>query len=201
MQPEAADSDEAWAQRALSDRDAYAELVRRYADRIFNLAYRMTGNRSEAEDLAQETFIRAYRGLPGFRADGDFGAWLYRIAVNVCLTHRRGSRKAASEPLDETTAPVIDTTMSPEEMAEQHEMQAAVHHAILGLPPRYRAVIVLYHVEDRSYDEMAAILDLPVNTVRTHLHRGRAMLRERLMASGRLSASGAGVQQDTEGQT
>ena len=191
MRPDAADSDEAWAQRALSDRDAYAELVRRYADRIFNLAYRMTGDRAEAEDLAQESFIRAYRGLPGFLPDRDFGAWLYRIAVNVCLTHRRRTSDVANEPLDEATTPIVDTSLSVEELAEQHEAQAAVHRAILSLPPRYRAVIVLYHLEGCSYDEIAAILDLPVNTVRTHLHRGRAMLRERLVASGPPATSDA----------
>jgi RNA polymerase sigma-70 factor, ECF subfamily len=191
--PDGMDSDEAWAQRALSDRNAYAELVRRYADRIFNLAYRMTGNRDEADDLAQETFIRAYRGLPGFRPDGQFGAWLYRIAVNVCLTHRRRSRDTAGESLDEMAAPVIDMSLSIEELAEQHEVQAAVHQAILSLPERYRAVVVLYHLEGRSYSEIAAILDLPVNTVRTHLHRGRVMLRDRLAANGQLPA-GDGAQ-------
>jgi RNA polymerase sigma-70 factor, ECF subfamily len=174
-------SDEALARQALTDRDAFAELVRRYADRIFNLAYRMTGNRSDAEDMAQETFLRAYRGLAGFKQGYAFGAWIYRIAVNVCLSQRR-RQDAASEPIEGQEG-LLDPAAMIDDIAEQHEVQSAVQQAILRLPPMYRVVIVLYHFEDRSYDEIAALLDVPVNTVRTHLHRGRAMLREALAES------------------
>lgn len=175
------DSDEALAQRALTDRDAFSELVSRYADRIFNLAYRMTGNRSEAEDMAQDAFLRAYRGLPSFRPGSPFAAWLYRIAVNVCLSQRRQER-AATEPIDENEA-LIDPAAAVDDVAEQREVQETVQQAILSLPAMYRAVVILYHLEDRSYEDIATLLDLPVNTVRTHLYRGRAMLRERLAAS------------------
>jgi RNA polymerase sigma-70 factor, ECF subfamily len=180
MRPEMVDSDEAWAQRARTDREAFAELVRRYADKIYNLTYRMTGDRSEAEDLAQEDFARVYRGLPGFKPEYPFGAWLYRIAVNVCLTerHRRGS--TPSEPLSEDNEISDDEALSLEELAERHEVQGVVQQAILSLPPMYRAVVILYHLEGRSYEEIARLLDLPINTVRTHLHRGRALLKDKL---------------------
>jgi RNA polymerase sigma-70 factor, ECF subfamily len=181
MQPDLADSDESLAQRAVADREAFAELVRRYADRIFNLAYRMTGDRSEAEDMAQDTFLRAYRGLPGFKPGHAFGAWLYRIAINVCLTHRR-QQGTIIERLPEDGETILDMSASVDDLAERRETQVAVQQAILSLPPMYRAVIVLYHLEGRPYDEIADLLDLPINTVRTHLHRGRAMLRERLAA-------------------
>lgn len=175
-----ANSDEAWAQQAKTDGQAFAELVHRYADRIFNLAYRMTGDRMEAEDLAQETFLRAYHGLPRYNAERPFGAWLYRIAVNVCLTQRR-RQQVHVEPLppDQADA-LLDHVADTATIAEQRETQAAVQQAILSLPPMYRVVIILYHIEGRSYNEIAALLDLPLNTVRTHLHRGRALLRERI---------------------
>ncbi len=176
----AVDSDEALAQRALTDRDAFSELVSRYADRIFNLAYRMTGNRTEAEDMAQDAFLRAYRGLASFKPGNPFGAWLYRIAVNVCLSQRRQNNPAV-EPIDENEA--ADTTAAVDDVVERRQVQATVQQAILSLPPMYRAVVILYHLEDRSYEDIATMLDLPINTVRTHLHRGRAMLRERLAAS------------------
>lgn len=183
MQPEAGESDEILAQRAQEDQAAFAELVRRYSDRIFNLAYRMTGDRSAAEDLAQDAFVRAYRGLAGFQPERAFGAWLYRIAVNVCLTARR-QRDAASAPLG-LDFDVLDPSLPVGDLVERREVQALVQAAIAGLPAMYRAVIVLYHIEERSYGDIADILDLPLNTVRTHLHRGRAMLRERLADIGK----------------
>jgi RNA polymerase sigma-70 factor (ECF subfamily) len=191
MQPVLADSDEAWAQRALADHEAFAELVRRYADRIYNLAYRMTGDRAEAEDLAQETFVRAYRGLPGYKPQHPFGAWIYRIAVNVCLTYRQRHGSAASESLSEETEAILydnisDDSIALADLAERREVQATVQQAILSLPPMYRAVVVLYHLEGRSYEEIADLLHVPLNTVRTHLHRGRALLREKLAGNARL---------------
>ena len=179
MQPVTADSDEIWVQRAQKDPQAFEELVRRYADRIFNLAYRMTGNRAEAEDMAQEAFIRAYRGLPGFKPEYQFGAWLYRIAVNVCLTSRHHQITTAADALPDDLE-VLDDGISTEDLAERHEVKATVEQAILSLPAMYRTVVILYHLEDRSYEEIAQLLDLPLNTVRTHLHRGRALLREKL---------------------
>jgi len=189
-------SDESWVERARSDRDAFAELVRRYADKIFNLAYRMTGDRAEAEDLAQETFIRAYRGLPGFKPGHPFGAWLYRIAVNVCLSQRRHASNGMVESLDadeESFGAIADSAVSIADLAERHEIQARVQQAILTLPPMYRAVVILYHLEGRSYSEIADMLGLPLNTVRTHLHRGRALLRETLATGDGVQTRGHGV--------
>jgi RNA polymerase sigma-70 factor (ECF subfamily) len=179
MPPDTAEPDETLAQRAQTDHAAFGELVRRYADRIFNLAYRMTGDRSDAEDLTQDAFARAYRGLRGYDPARPFGAWLYRVALNVCLTDRQRRPAAIVEPL---AGDEIDNSASAAELAERHEVQETVQQAILGLPPIYRAVIVLYHLEERSYAEIAELLDLPVNTVRTHLHRGRALLRDRMAA-------------------
>ena len=185
MRPDASDPDEVWAQRARTDRDAFAELVQRHAGRIFNLAYRMTGNQADAEDMVQETFIRAYRGLPGFNLAGSFGAWLYRIAVNVCLTQRSRQAGEPSLPLDEDAAALFDDAPSVHDLAESHEVQAVVQRAIAGLPPMYRVAVVLFHMEGRSYTEIAGLLGLPINTVRTHLHRGRELLRERLAATSK----------------
>jgi RNA polymerase sigma-70 factor, ECF subfamily len=185
MKPDAGGPDEVWAQRATTDRDAFAELVQRHADRIYNLAYRMTGNQADAEDMVQETFIRAYRALPGFRIERSFGAWLYRIAVNVCLTHRGRQAGESCVSLHEDVPALFDGAASVSDLTERHEVQVAVQQAIAGLAPMYRAVVVLYHLEDRSYMEIADLLGLPLNTVRTHLHRGRAALRERLAATSK----------------
>jgi RNA polymerase sigma-70 factor (ECF subfamily) len=163
---------------AQTDGDAFAELVRRHSSRIYGLAYRMTGNQADAEDVVQETFVRAYRALPSFRPELSFGAWLYRIAVNTSLTQRGRQASCAAEPLNDNMA--LDAAASPGDLAESRELQAAVQQAIISLPMMYRAVVVLFHIEGRPYAEIADILGLPINTVRTHLHRGRALLRERL---------------------
>ncbi len=183
--PQVRDTDEACVRRARAEREAFGELVRRYADRIFNLAYRMTGDRSAAEDLTQETFLRAFQALAGFKDGSPFAPWLYRIAVNTCLTYRQRQQASSAEPLDDALAVrLFDPAPPLEELAEQREVQAIVQRAILALPPRYRAVVILYHIEDRPYNEIADILGLPVNTVRTHLHRGREMLRDLLARDG-----------------
>jgi RNA polymerase sigma-70 factor (ECF subfamily) len=164
---------------------AYNGLVQRYQRQVYNLAYRMLGNAEDAGDLVQDTFLRAYGALSSFRQDASFLTWLYKIASNLCIDQLR-SRKAKSTlsldvELEEGREPAADIRSSgPEEAAVRSSVQDVVQRAVLNLPDKYRAVVVMRHLQDMSVDEIARILDLPTGTVKTHLFRARDMLRGRL---------------------
>lgn len=165
------------------DTDAYAALVDRHRDLVYTVALRIAGNETDAEDIAQEAFVRAYKALGAFRGDSKFSSWLYRITVNRALGHiKRRMRapfvEADADDLRETGRAAAPTGESPLEALLDEEFRLRVRQAIAELPPRYRAVVTLYHLEERSYKEAAAILGLPIGTVKTHLHRARAMLRK-----------------------
>lgn len=164
---------------------AYNGLVQRYQRQVYNLAYRMLGNAEDAGDLVQDTFLRAYGALASFRQDASFLTWLYKIASNLCIDQLR-SRKAKGAlsldvELEEGREPSADTrSCSPEDTAVRGAVQDVVQRAILNLPEKYRAVVVMRHLHDMSVDEIARDLDLPTGTVKTHLFRAREMLRGRL---------------------
>ncbi len=170
------EDDEVWVEQARSDGEAFAELVRRYQDRLYGLTLRMTGDRAIAEDLTQEAFLRAYQALPRFRQGAPFSPWLYRIAINLCLNYRQRRQPL---PYDEE-----GSSASAEELVESRETQAAVQRALLRLPRPYRAALVLRHLHDLSYEAIATILDLPLGTVKTHLFRGRSLLQKELQKEG-----------------
>jgi RNA polymerase sigma-70 factor (ECF subfamily) len=181
------DSDEALARQARVDRTAFAELVRRYSDGIYSLAYRMVGNADDAEDIAQETFLRAYRALGTYDPTRPFRAWLYRIASNLCVDHEAAQRPVLS--LEDANGTGSDAATSilmgeedPQAIVERREVQRLIQQGILALPPHYRVVIVLRYLHGLSYEEIAQTLGLPLNTVRTHLHRGKEALRTWLHA-------------------
>jgi RNA polymerase sigma-70 factor, ECF subfamily len=168
------------------DQDAFAALVDRYQDKIYNLAYRMTGNREEAEDVAQETFLHTYRALDTFRLEERFSPWIYKIASNLCLDRLRKQRHPVVS-LDEPVGPdgdmpqqVADWSNSPDRVYETTEIREDTQEAISSLPPKYKMVVVLRHVQDLSYDEIANILGIPQGTVKTRLFRAREILRRKL---------------------
>ena len=178
-------SDQELVARCLAGDDAaYAELVTRHADFVYTIAARVVGE-SDAEDVAQETFVRAHAALASFRGDSKFTSWLYRIAVNRALTHakRRGRRP---EPTDfgpdgeGPAAAVRDPAPDPSQLVLDEEFRRGVRRAVADLPPRYRAAVTLYYLEERDTNEVAEILGIPVGTLKTHLHRARAMLRDAL---------------------
>ena len=164
---------------------AYNGLVQRYQRQVYNLAYRMLGNAEDSGDLVQDTFIRAYGALASFRQDASFLTWLYKIASNLCIDQLR-SRKAKSAlsldvELEEGREPASESRSSaPEDCAVRDAVQEVVHRAIQNLPEKYRAVVVMRHLQDMSVDEIARALELPTGTVKTHLFRAREMLRGRL---------------------
>ncbi|MCX6020214.1 MAG: sigma-70 family RNA polymerase sigma factor [Chloroflexi bacterium] len=170
-------SDEYWVEKARREPDAFSEVVTRYQDRIFNYTYRMTGSREDAQDLAQETFLRVYLHLDTFRVEERFSPWIYRIATNLSLNHlkrRKRNLPLLPEALD------LEQPGSPDSALEAREERLALQAAILTLPEHYRAVIVLRHVEELSYDEIAQVLDLPLGTVKTRLFRARELLQKEL---------------------
>jgi RNA polymerase sigma-70 factor (ECF subfamily) len=158
-------------------RSAFAELVRRHQGKVRGLLLRLCSDRTLADDLAQEVFIRAYRGLVGFEGRSSFATWIYRITYNVYLNHKTRGRTFAALPRDyESDAPAPDDAMSPRRSDLRRDLSAAV----ATLPERYRAVVVLYYLEELSYPEIAEILEVPLGTVKTHLHRAKRLLRDKM---------------------
>ena len=179
-------SDEELVARARKgDRRAFAQLVDRYRVSVFNLTLRIVGNREDAEEAAQDVFVRAFRSLDRFRGDARFATWLYRIAVNVSLSSARRSRRnlstsSLSEPEDDDDGlpmQIPDTSANPAERFEQAEFREQVRNLVSALPPIYSAVISMYHIQSLSYDEISEALELPIGTVKARLFRARAALR------------------------
>jgi len=172
-------------QHLRGDDQAFAALVARYTAPIFNLAFRLTDDRAEAENATQETFLRVYSALPRSRTDLAFKPWLFQIAVNLCRDLARKKRPAAFADLaqEDESSPeeaIEDETPLPLAQVEGRELEKALTRAVADLPEIYRAVVTLRYTEELSYEEIAAVLQLPVNTVRTHLFRAKAMLRKAL---------------------
>ncbi|NVB42227.1 sigma-70 family RNA polymerase sigma factor [Pseudenhygromyxa sp. WMMC2535] len=180
--------DEALVQRAGrggGDKQAFAELVRRHQGKVRGLLLRLTGNTTLADDLAQEVFLRAYRGMVGFEGRARFSTWLYRIAYNVFLNHRTRSKELSALPEGfESRAAAPESELS----AARCDLRRDLAAAIAELPDRYRAVVTLYYLEDVSYPEIAEVLDLPLGTVKTHLHRAKKLLREHLRGHQEVAA-------------
>ena len=153
---------------------------------VFRTLARLTGRRDGIEDLAQDVFLRLFRALPGFRNEALLSTYLYRIAVNVAQDEwkrRRREERTHVSLSDETSAwedRLEDTGQTPAENLEEREFKQLVEEHLMQLSGAERAVLVLYHQEERSYDQIAAALGMPIGTVRTHLHRGRKKLREAL---------------------
>ncbi|WP_110112000.1 RNA polymerase sigma factor SigW [Bacillus sp. CGMCC 1.16541] len=169
------------------DQNAFAEVVEYYKDKVYQLCYRMLGNREEAEDSAQETFIRAYVNIHSYDMNRKFSTWLYRIATNLCIDRIRKKKPdyyldaevPGTEGLNMYSKIAADQAL-PEDELESLELQELIQSEILKLPEKYRTVIVLKYVDELSLKEISDILDLPVGTVKTRIHRGREALRNRL---------------------
>jgi RNA polymerase sigma-70 factor (ECF subfamily) len=158
------------------DLGAFETLVRRHQDRIYNLTYRLTGNREDATDAAQDAFIRAYQALSRFRHAATFSTWLYRIATNAALDLLR--RRPAVPPVElSVDHPALS---DPEAEAHRREIGRRVHAALSQVPPEFRAAVVLVDLQGLSYEEAARALDVPIGTVRSRLSRGRDAMRAQL---------------------
>ena len=167
------------------DLDAFNQIVRRYQLRVYNLAARILGDRTAAEDVAQDTFVSAYKALARFRG-GSLRAWLLRIASNLCYDRLRSAKRRPEQSLDEAMESpgfhVPSRDPSPEQQAISRELHDHVQGAILGLPFDQRNTIMLVDVQGLSYEEAAEAMDVSMGTVKSRLSRARAAVRDALMA-------------------
>lgn len=169
------------------DAKAFEQLVTIYQDRIYALSYQLTGNHADAQDLAQNVFIRAYRALSGFRNEADFGTWLHRITVNLSINERRKRKPDLylDNPVQTTEGEmprlVASDAESPEEIYENKEFRGMVRAALEELSPEHRAVLVLREVQGYSYDEIATMLNCSLGTVKSRINRGRQSLKGKII--------------------
>jgi RNA polymerase sigma-70 factor (ECF subfamily) len=165
---------------------AFEQLVEAYDQKLYNMAYRMLGNREDARDMTQEAFLRAYRSLDGFREESSFSTWIFRIAKNACLDRirKRSQVQAVSidEPIQTEEGQVQRELPSdlgdPEEYAEQQELSAVVHSALQELTDEYRTAVVLRDLQGLSYNEIAEVMEVSLGTVKSRIYRGRQALKE-----------------------
>ena len=162
------------------DRRAFEELVIAYQHRLFGVAFRMLGNRAEAEEIAQETFLRAHRALPEFRGEARLHTWLYAIASRLCLNRLAAAERRLVRGDDEALAATASAEPSAAAVLERAELDAAIREAIAALPEERRIVVVLRDLEGLSYEEIAEVLALEPGTVRSRLHRARLDLKAKL---------------------
>ncbi|KEF38639.1 RNA polymerase, sigma subunit, SigW [Schinkia azotoformans MEV2011] len=169
------------------DQSAFAEIVELFKDKVYQLCYRMVGNAHDAEDIAQEAFIRAYVNINSYDTNRKFSTWLYRIATNLSIDRLRKRKPdyfldAEIEGTEGFTmySQIPSDELQPDEMVETLEFQEWIQQEINELPVMYRSVIVLKYIEELSLKEIGDILDLPIGTVKTRIHRGREALRKRL---------------------
>jgi RNA polymerase sigma-70 factor (ECF subfamily) len=167
------------APAAKADHPEWADVVARYADVVYTMAYRLTGDDEEARDLAQDVLIRLHRGLRNYR-EGNFEGWLYRTTLNAFRDRLRKRRRLREDELPDVPTPKLGLAPDVEETAERHELERYIQQALVKLPPEYREAIVLRDIQGRSYEEIAELLGIPSGTVRSRIHRGREALRQLL---------------------
>lgn len=183
-QADDSESDESVIASVLTgDSEAFSTLVARHQTRLVTFLYGMVGNREDAEDLAQDAFVRAFRGLSSFENRSQFYTWLQRIAFNLMINHRRKfKRQTAMTKVDMSIAEsdVPGTSADPAQLMQTHETRSMVQDAIHALHPERRAIIVMRDIQQLEYAEIALQLDIPVGTVRSRLHRARMELADSL---------------------
>ncbi len=175
------------------DAAAFEELVRRYKDRIYTLAYRFLGNHEDSQDLCQETFVKAYQAIGGFRGNARFFTWLYSIAVNLARNRvRDGGRLGRNKGVSLEDAPAqalalpADLGGSPRDTAMRHELEDSLQACLNELPDHYRLVFILRVMDGLSYEAIAGLLTCPKGTVKSRLNQARALLRGKLEERGLL---------------
>jgi RNA polymerase sigma-70 factor (ECF subfamily) len=174
------------ARATAGDVDSFNQLVTRWERPVYALAYRTLGREEDARDVVQEAFLRAFRGLKGFKGQAKFSSWLYRITLNLCRDWIRRERRAPIVQVPEGTDPVdladerVAPTESVEELVARREMSSAVAKAMADLPEEQRTAIMLKEYHGLTFQEIAEMLDCPLSTVKTRLYQGLSVLRRRL---------------------
>lgn len=162
----------------------YSLIVDRHKNQAYALAFRIVGEKREAEELVQDGFVRAFRSLDQFRGDAKFSTWLYRIVYNLCMTRvtRRRLRPDSVDIHEEMLDNVfVDEEEGADERMENEEYNRIVAEEIQQLPEKFKSAVTLFYLQEMSYEEMTTVLNLPLGTVKTNLFRGRNLLRERVL--------------------
>ena len=170
------------------DLSAFDDLVRLYEKQVYNFAYRMTGNYDDANDIATDAFVKVFNAIDTFRGEANFSTWLFRIVTNLYLDERKRSKTHLNIPLDEyidleessVTRQIEDPSPGPIEKLEAGERNEVLEQAVGCLPDYQRIMILLYHTQELSYEEIAQIVGLPIGTVKSRLNRARLALKEKL---------------------
>ena len=162
------------------DLEAYGLIIQDYQKSVFNVCYRVLGNKQEAEDLTQEAFIRAYRQINRFDTSRPFGPWVRTLAANLCYNHLKKARPVQAPLEDERHQLHSSLSDNPEAVLEINQEHRSLYEALWKLPEIQRVSLELRHFQDLSYQEMAEVLNLPLNTVRSHLYRARQKLADLL---------------------
>ena len=187
----AAGDSELVRQTLKGDKRAFGVLIQRHQDAVFALVSRLIRSPGDVQDVAQDVFIRAYKALPTYRGDAKFGTWLYRIVWNTCLDrreqHARVHEREVQIVADEEDCNGIDgfadgETPLPDAAFEADDVRQRLEACLNRLPVHYRAVLTLFYYEQKSYDEIAEILNQPMNTIKVHLFRAKSHLRKALLA-------------------
>lgn len=161
-------------------RPTWTEIVDQHSARVYRLAYRLTGDVHDAEDLTHDVFIRVFRSLDGY-TPGTFEGWLHRITTNLFLDRARRKQRLRFDSLTDDFAALLHSgTATPEQIVLRHHLDSDVQRALDALAPQFRAAVVLCDIEGLTYEEVAETLDIKLGTVRSRIHRGRAMLRDSL---------------------
>jgi len=158
---------------------SWEELVCEYSDMVYRVAYRLTGNREDAEDLTQDVFVKAFKSIHRFEP-GTLTGWLHRITTNVFLDHVRRDKRLRFDPMADDQERLGDPRLGPADSMDEGVLDHDVVRALAGLPPDQRVAVVLCDIEGLSYDEIAQILDVKLAAVRSRIHRGRERLRRSL---------------------
>ena len=159
------------------DADAFEELYRQHARRLYSLVVRMIGSAQDAEDLLQEVFLQAYRKLPGFRGESTLGTWLYRLTMNHCLDHLRGRQAKMSRATASIDEESVDEPAAPDPVVPSAISRMDLERAIEALPPGSKAAFLLHDVEGFEHQEIAAILGISEGTSKSQVHKARLKLR------------------------
>lgn len=171
------------------DRHAFDKLIDKYQDKIFNFAYRITGNYEEASDVSQEAFIRAFNSIKTFRNEAAFSSWMYRIVKNIYIDRLHVAERLPYISLDETIESengsiqreIKDVNaISPENELIKNERESIIHDLLNELPPHQRIPLVLYHINNLTYEEIANITKLPIGTVKSRINRARSTMAEKI---------------------
>lgn len=178
--------DQALVERCLTgDARAFDELINRYKRQVFALIYRLIRNQSDAEDVAQETFIKAYRNLSSYDPAHPFLTWLFKIAHNSAIDFLRAQKpESLSIHDDDNPLDIEDTQISLEDKIEASSQQELIEKVLSALPPLYREILVLRHQQELSYEEIAESLSIPVGTVKIRLFRARDIMKQKLVKLG-----------------